>query len=67
MSHFPKVRRAEILAYSVSRTALHSVHLPQTHDSSFELWVHSVNKDARHCGVAAAVASAAAADWSGFS
>lgn len=57
---FFKVRQVEILVYNVSWTALHSAHLPQTYDSSFELWAPCVNKDAQHFG------AGAAADWKGF-
>lgn len=56
---FFKVRQAGILDYSVRWTALHSVRLPQTYDSSFELWAPCVNKDAQHF-------QAAAAGWKSF-
>lgn len=57
---FIKVIKAGIPAYSVRWTALHSVHPPQTYDSSFELWAPCVNKVVQHFG------AAAAADWSSF-
>lgn len=34
----------------MSGTALHSVHLPQTYDSSFKLWPPCVNKEVQYFG-----------------
>lgn len=56
---FKVVQWCRIVEYNVSWTALHSVHLPQTYDSSFELWAPCVNNEAQRCG--------AAAGWKSFS